>query len=125
MIIIGGVVSFWGFSILKCEILTIKYGKEFYGLEVEETENKAETMKVLKYNDNLAQVYYKNYYPSRDNVIGTVFTFRRQDRKWIQTEWETKWSKGGSADERVWPYFWDGITILEPDEPSKLYCSVN
>jgi len=72
-ILIAGVICFiliWGVSLIKCEILTYQYGKEF------DTIYKANTMmgeidylKVLDYSDTSARVYYVSINKSGGDIL--------------------------------------------------------
>ena len=87
-------------SIIKCELLTNKYGSEF--LRFEEI-NQAETYKILTYTHNYARVYCI----STNKQNGTVHNFIKSDGSWTYNQWEDGgWSKHGTADEIVWPYWW-------------------
>ena len=109
-ILIAGVICFiliWGVSLIKCEILTYQYGKEF------DTIYKANTMmgeidylKVLDYSDTSARVYYVSINKSG----GDILKFSKKNGQWTYEAWErTVWAKGGSASEVIWPYWWHFI----------------
>lgn len=99
-IIVGGFILFWASAIIKCEILTSKYGKEFIGFEVQTNMlNPGHKLKVLDYSEDIATIYYYNKYG------GDVLEFRKDNNVWILNKWvETVWSSSGSADGFIWPY---------------------
>jgi hypothetical protein len=87
-------------AIIRCEILTSVYGKEFIGLD-RQTNMLAggRTVKVLNYSDNSARVYYN------DRFGGDILIFEKKNGEWKLAVWErTVWSKYGSADDFMWPY---------------------
>lgn len=98
----------WGASLLKCETLTNKYSEE---LKYAHTENtmlgKIESYKVLECDGEKARVYYV----CDNNTVGNVLEFEKQDNKWKEINWVTIWSKQGSADEMLWPYWWHTYRI--------------
>jgi hypothetical protein len=101
IIIIFGFISYWIFSIVKCEILTSKYGAEFVGLELQTNMlNSAKETKVLFYSEKKAIIYYK------DEFGGDILEFIKDDKnEWVLNKWViTVWSKSGSADGFMWPY---------------------
>ena len=97
----------WGASLLKCEILTFKYGGEFKIIYKENTMlGNIDYFKVLNYSDDVARVYYV----SENKAGGDVLTFEKIDGKWFYNgQWQTIWSKTGSASNVVWPYWWHFI----------------
>lgn len=92
----------WGVSILKCEILTSKYGNQFEVVYQENTMiGNIEYLKVLNYTSDTAQVYFV----SENRTGGNILSFSKQNGKWKYDKWErTVWSKTGSADGFIWPY---------------------
>ena len=91
--------------IIKNEISTYKYGKQFNGIQ-NIMINEIAYLKVLNYTDKTAKVYNvtKNY------SSGNIVTFKMNDNgEWIETEWNTIWSATGSASEMMWPYWWDTL----------------
>ncbi len=99
--IIVSFLVFWLVSLLKCEILTHKYYDEF---EVAYQNNTMLTdvkyFKVLSCDEKTAEVYYVS-----DNT-GDILEFENQGGTWVEIEWQTIWSKSGSASNIVWPYWW-------------------
>ena len=100
LVIISGFITYWVASIVKCEIQTSKYGKEFVGLELQTNMlGSADTLKVLEYSKETAIVYYKEKYG------GDILEFHKENNIWIYKRWlRTVWSKSGSADGFIWPY---------------------
>lgn len=89
----------WGISLIKCEILTHMHADEFTdGWEQTYMLSEPENVKVLRYSEQKASVYYV------DEEGGTVLAFEKQDGCWILSKWEACWSKMGSADDIIWPY---------------------
>ena len=86
----------------KAEVLTYKYGDQFQEL-YKQTNIIAdiEYLKVIEYSDKLAKVCYI----SKDHQSSNVITFKQQDETWVIDSWVTIWSKTGSADGFVWPYY--------------------
>lgn len=88
------------FPYLKAEILTAKYGEEFWGLE-QQTNMLSESYyhKVLSYSNEEAKVFYASN-------SGDLLTFKKDtDGIWKLFRWETVWSKSGSASGFMWPYY--------------------
>ncbi|MDL2281330.1 hypothetical protein LJC10_05710 [Selenomonadales bacterium OttesenSCG-928-I06] len=102
ILLIGVVVLFfiyWGAAILKCEYLTYQYGKEFEtGYKETNMIDSVDYFKVLDYSDTSARVYYVSEYS------GNILRFSKEDGQWVYKNWSTVWSKGGNADEIMWPY---------------------
>ncbi len=92
----------WGISILKCEILTYRYGSQFSIIYQENTMiGEIDYLKVLNYSDSTARVYYV----SKNRTGGDILIFSRLSNEWRYEKWErTVWSKSGSADGFIWPY---------------------
>jgi len=103
LLLVAVFLLFWGGSLLRCNILTALYGKNFVGLEQQTNMlPPADYLKILKYSDDYAEVYYV----IKDST-GNVFTFKRQDNKWQMAKWKTTvWSKYGNVDEILWPYLY-------------------
>ena len=98
---------FWGWNVLKCEYLTLRYAHEFdFTVAAEENTmiSKPERVKILSCNSDSARVYYVE----KDFAAGHILAFKKEQGKWKYDRWEkTAWSSlGGSADDDVWPYFW-------------------
>lgn len=92
--------TFWLISYFKCEIQTIKYGNEFEKL-YEETGmiDSVDYLKVLKYSEEEAKVYYVS-----KNIKGDIIYFIKSTEGWKLKNWISVWSKYGSADNILWPY---------------------
>ncbi len=91
---------FWAGSIIRCEILTSRYGQQFEGL-YEQTHmiDEVDYWKVMEYSDSAARVYYVT-----KQVYGNIITFEKQNGQWQMKVWECVWSHYGSADDFIWPY---------------------
>ncbi len=94
--------AYWFGSIAKCEILTLFYGEQFDGLQLQNTMfGDIDYLKVLDYSPDAAQIYYV----SKGRTSGDILLFEKRGDQWVHTEWErTVWSKSGSADGFIWPY---------------------
>ena len=91
----------WGVSILRCEILTYQYGSQFEKVYLENTMiGDVDYLKILNYTNDTAQVYYV----SKNRSSGNILKFHKEKNKWVCSEWNTVWSKSGSADGFIWPY---------------------
>jgi hypothetical protein len=91
--------GYWSLTILHCEYLTFKYGSEYVGLE--------EQTKMLPEAANLKVLYRGKYYSAvyyRAEDWGDILYFSNTGNGHKLIEWETIWSKGGSADDFMWPY---------------------
>jgi hypothetical protein len=91
----------WLFPFVKNEILTLRYGSEFFGLQkATNMIDDVKYLKVLYYSKEIARVYYFDIYG------GDIIEFIKQDNKWEMNKWDTIWSKTGSADNFKWPYIY-------------------
>ena len=91
--------AIWGASLLVCELQTALYKNEFNDNYQEYVLfNPTESIKVLKYTSNKAEVYYSDY------EGGDIIYWNRIDGKWVYQSWKTIWSRSGSADGFIWPY---------------------
>ena len=110
-IILAIVVVFlavWGFSLLRCEILTNQYHDEFSEAYKSNTMiGNVEYFKVLSCDGETADVYYIS------EGGANVLNFELQDGVWAETHWDTVWSRSGSADGIVWPYWWHNIHFVD------------
>lgn len=88
------------FPYIKSEYLTLKYGKEFEGLEKQTNMlSDSSYYKVLDYSENKARVFYVS-------DSGDIIVFQKNPQgEWIYQSWDTIWSKSGSADGFMWPYY--------------------
>ena len=96
----------WGASLLKCEILTSKYSAELENAHIENTMiGDVDSFKVLYCNGEKAEIYYL----CNDNTASFILNFEKQNNEWKETSWDCIWSKQGSADKILWPYWWHRI----------------
>ena len=101
MIAVMLVLLWWIGSLVKCEVLTNRYGIEFQELYKDNTMlNEIDYLKVLGYTSDTARIYYV----AKDRSSGNILVFNKENDKWSCTSWKTVWSKSGSADGFVWPY---------------------
>lgn len=104
VILVGliGFLLYWGISIIKCEILTHRYGEQFSEIYRENTMiGEIDYFKILNYSDSEARVYYV----SENRSGGDILIFEKEGDLWVYRSWErTVWSKFGSADGFMWPY---------------------
>lgn len=101
-ILVACFLVFWIGSVLRCEILTMRYGKLFEEIYRENTMmGEIDYLKVLDCRETSARVYYVSEHRSG----GDILTFELQDGQWVYAGWErTVWSRTGSADGFLWPY---------------------
>ena len=101
--ILAACVLFWCISMAKCEWLTHTHGSEFAeGYQQTHMINGIESLKVLNYTSDHAEVYYISTAWANANVV----SFQNIDGIWTMDSWRTVWSNSGSADDTIWPYFW-------------------
>ncbi len=99
----------WGASLLKCEFLTNKYYDELEYAHLENTMlGKINSFKVLKCDGKTAEVYYL----CEDNTVGNVLKLQKENNEWKEISWNTIWSKQGSADEMIWPYWYHRVIYV-------------
>lgn len=60
-----------------------------------------EYFKIMKYTNTSARVYYV----TENRSAGILITFRKQGNEWVLDYWEAIWSKTGSAEGNIWPYY--------------------
>lgn len=90
------------FPYLKSEYLTQRYGNEFKELYLQTGMiEEIEYFRVLKKNNESADVNYI----TKDHSSSVLITFKLENQNWILNEWRTIWSKSGSADDFIWPYY--------------------
>ena len=92
------------FPYLKVEVLTGIYGNQFESLyNASGWLNQLSYFKVMKYNGDKADVYYADL----DGISGATFLyhFEKESGEWELKNWECIWSKSGSADKFIWPYY--------------------
>lgn len=85
---------------IKAEILTVKYGDEFDGLQKQTNMlSDAEYYRVVSYSLDTAKVFYVSN-------SGDLLTFKKDSAgAWKYSGWKTIWSDSGSASEFIWPYY--------------------
>lgn len=100
IILLGCILMFWISDIIKCEILTMKYGAEFDEEYVQTNMiSSIDYFKIISYKENIAKIYYVS-----KNVSGNLVMFEKCGESWCIRNWETVWSKSGSADGFILPY---------------------
>lgn len=96
-------VLFWGGSLLRCEVLTHRYGQEFQRAWADHTMiGEQAQCKVLAYTDTYARIYVVEEGRNSGNLL--EFTKAEDSTRWDFQSWETVWSATGSADGFLWPY---------------------
>lgn len=93
---------FVALSYLKVEFLTWKYGQQF--AELYTTSNMLDDiayLKVMKYSDTKAEVYYVQ----SEHLGASLYSFYKEGDEWLLDTWSAVWSKHGSADDFIWPYY--------------------
>ncbi len=101
----------WLFSLARCEILTLQYGRHFSNnAKLADMVGEVDMVKVLNCSEHVAEVYCV----SGGKMLGTVSEFVKQEGVWEYFEWtDTAWSNyGGNADDVVWPYWFHYIWQL-------------
>ena len=96
-------ILYWGVAIIKCEVMTHRYGEQFADLYAQHTMFQTpDYHKVIKYTDTRAEIYYVNR-----GAGGDLVCYRREGpgSPWEFEKWVTVWSASGSADDFIWPYF--------------------
>lgn len=94
------VLAFWLVSIAKCEIYTMIYSSDFENAVVDDI-TLGSNLKVLRYTNEYAEVYYKgdNYY---------LATYIRRNGKWDKASLRVIRDSENSVSKLfIWPYFWD------------------
>ncbi|MDO4357090.1 MAG: hypothetical protein Q4E13_11335 [Clostridia bacterium] len=97
----------WGFSLVRCEVLTAKYGEPaLYSAGIEQTMIEGDSaFKVLEYKP----AGYARLYARGDNSGSELILVRdwsdEASQPWKVVFWNTIWSRQGSADGFIWPYF--------------------
>lgn len=87
---------------IKVEILTWQYGREFASLyRLTNMVEGIDYFKVMDYSGTSARVYYV----TSNRSAGILLTLVQQDGQWALETWEAIWSKTGSADGFMWPYY--------------------
>lgn len=87
---------------LKAEILTLRFGKTFKHEYLQTNMiDSIQYFKVLDKKKDTAKVLYITSKHASANIV----YFKYLDGKWCMTNWVTVWSKSGSADSFIWPYY--------------------
>lgn len=92
------------FPYMRVEYLSYKHGYQFE--ELYELTNMIDgvcVVKVYEYSENYAKVYYVE--SNRLTGSFVYFCWDNKCHKWVLDKWETVWSKNGSAEGFVWPYY--------------------
>ena len=93
-------IVIWGASVLRCEILTYKYAKEFENLYKETSMiDSIDYLKILSKTTTHAKIYYVE-----KGDAGYIVEAQYNDSGWHMTDWDCVWSKMGTADGFVFPY---------------------
>lgn len=96
-------------SVIRCEMLTHKHYAEFCDAYKENTMlGEIDFFKVLEYEPFS---YARVYYVSEGKSGGNILIFKYDNGSWKEISWNTIWSKTGSADNVVYPYWWHGISF--------------
>ena len=110
MFLIICVVAFWVFSIIKIEILTAIHKEELYmSSAVSGRIGEPDKIKVMNITDEAAQVYLFN------DGGGIIIDFIKDGDSWEYEKGRAVWSRAGSADGIIWPYFYhsaEGLAIF-------------
>lgn len=79
-ITVGVVLLLWIGSLVKCEVLTNRYGTEFQELYKDSTLLEGiDHLKVLDYTSDIARIYYV----AKDRSSGNILVFGNENGKWI------------------------------------------
>ena len=105
---------YWGGSILRCEILTYRYGHELEHIEAIEKLYgptwEMEGIKVLDYSEKYSEGFARVYHIARDNGpeeggMGYLYILIKKNGEWTVSGGRCIWSEGGgNADKIIWPY---------------------
>ncbi len=90
-------------SYLKVEILTYKYSEEFDHKEIYGADyNQLEYIKVFDYSIRTSIVYYVR----KDKTNGMLVELIKDGtNNWVIKKYIKEWSKTGTADDFIWPYY--------------------
>ena len=89
---------------MKAEVLTILIGNEFAtGYLQTNMIFDIEYYRVVDYSEAYAEVFYVE----KNHETGHLINFYRKivDQEWVMIDWDTIWSKTGSASGFMWPYY--------------------
>ena len=91
------------FPYAKAEYLTNKYGDQFRE-EYKQIDwiSDIEYHKVIGYSSDKATVVYI----AHNHTACFKIDFEMKEDEWQMTTWDCIWSKTGSADGIMWPYYW-------------------
>ena len=103
MLLLFAFLLFWFGSVLKCEILTHKYGAEFSAKVNNFNMMDIDYYKVIKYDSDEHEALI---YCVAKRGAGITMSFRKNGNgtSWIYIEYNVIWSSSGSADVFIWPY---------------------
>lgn len=106
VICLAVIVLIQSIALIKCEILTNKYRKDFeFAYKDNTMVGEMESFQVLECDDQTAQVYYIE----EGKTAAHVLYFEKVNESWQETDWRCVWSTKGSASEVIWPYWWHFI----------------
>lgn len=90
-------------SYTKVEILTWQHKSEFYSrYDLTGMVDDIEYCKVMSYSKEYAEVYYV----TKDKEAGLLYSLILDENgEWQLDSWDAVWSKSGSADDFIWPYY--------------------
>lgn len=92
------------FPYIKAEYYTYKYGEQFEDLYLlTNMISDVEFYRVVEYADTRAKVYYVESGGLTTNYV--YFIRENESEEWKMSQWETVWSKYGSASDAAWPYY--------------------
>ena len=94
------------FPYFKVEVLTGIYGNQFeYLYNASGYIQEMKYFKVMKCTQEKADVYYAAK-GDDDRVSRTLlYHFKKESGEWELENWECIWSRSGSADKFIWPYY--------------------
>ena len=94
------------FPYLRVEILTIVYGNQFEHLYNESGYiQEMKYFKVMQCKQENADVYYAAKGDDDRISCTLLYHFKKKSGEWKLDDWECIWSKSGSADKLIWPYY--------------------
>ena len=87
---------------VKVECATLLHGDEFSDLYTEtHMKDDISYLKVMGYDKKSASIYYVE----KEHKGAILCEFTKQGGEWRLNVWKTIWSKSGSADGFIWPYY--------------------
>lgn len=102
--LLGGLIllAFLFYPYLQAEILTWQHGPAFKdGYQQTGLIAEVEYFKVIKHSTTTAEVFYV----SKDHAGGNLLIFSYEENQWQLKRWSAVWSKTGSADGFMWPFY--------------------